>query len=70
MRIRAGAIRAPTQLAQGFQVSADNPLIGLEGRAALLRSLGELRCQKSLDVFARQRYAPDLADYSIIWLRK
>ena len=27
-------------LAQGFQVAADNPLIGLEGRAALLRRLG------------------------------
>jgi len=28
-------------LAEGFQVSADNPLVGLEGRAALLRRLGE-----------------------------
>ncbi len=27
-------------LAEGFQVSADNPLAGLEGRAALLRRLG------------------------------
>ena len=27
-------------LAQGFQVAADNPLVGLEGRAALLRRLG------------------------------
>ncbi len=29
------------ELATGFQVSADNPLVGLEGRAALLRRLGE-----------------------------
>ena len=28
------------RLARGFQVSADNPLAGLEGRAALLRRLG------------------------------
>ncbi|WP_448204707.1 URC4/urg3 family protein [Azospirillum sp. sgz302134] len=28
-------------LAQGFQVTADNPLVGLEGRAALLRRLGD-----------------------------
>src|SRR6185295_6772054 len=27
-------------LAEGFQVSADNPLLGLDGRAALLRRLG------------------------------
>ncbi len=30
------------QLRDGFQVSADNPLIGLEGRAALLRDLGRV----------------------------
>ncbi|HVZ51761.1 MAG TPA: URC4/urg3 family protein [Pseudolabrys sp.] len=30
------------RLAEGFQVTADNPLVGLEGRAALLRALGEL----------------------------
>jgi hypothetical protein len=28
-------------IGQGFQVSGDNPLVGLEGRAALLRRLGE-----------------------------
>ncbi len=39
------------QLAQGFQVTADNPLIGLEGRAALLRSLGALIADSS-GVFA------------------
>ncbi len=30
----------PEDLADGFQVSADNPLIGLEGRASLLNRLG------------------------------
>ena len=29
-------------LAQGFQAAADNPLVGLEGRAALLRRLGNV----------------------------
>lgn len=29
-------------LAEGFQVSADNPLVGLEGRAALLNRLGRV----------------------------
>lgn len=31
-----------TDLATGFQVGADNPMVGLEGRAALLRRLGRL----------------------------
>lgn len=30
----------PDRLARGFQVSDDNPLLGLDGRAALLRRLG------------------------------
>jgi hypothetical protein len=30
----------PERLAEGFQVSADNPLVGVEGRTALLRALG------------------------------
>lgn len=34
------AALTPAALAKGFQVSADNPLLGLEGRAALLRRLG------------------------------
>jgi hypothetical protein len=29
-------------IAKGFQVSGDNPLVGLEGRAALLRRLGDV----------------------------
>jgi hypothetical protein len=32
----------PEDLAFGFQVSADNPLVGLEGRAALLNRLGRV----------------------------
>ncbi len=39
-------------LAEGFQVSDANPLTGLEGRAALLRRLGE-QCLKRPDLFAR-----------------
>ncbi|HST90963.1 MAG TPA: URC4/urg3 family protein [Brevundimonas sp.] len=38
-------------LARGFQVSADNPLVGLEGRAALLRRLGQA-CLADPDLFA------------------
>ena len=38
-------------LARGFQVSADNPLVGLEGRAALLRRLGQA-CLAEPDLFA------------------
>ena len=41
-------------LARGFQVSADNPLVGLEGRAALLRRLGE-QLQARPDLFAGGR---------------
>jgi hypothetical protein len=42
-RVDGGALaRLGTDtLAQGFQVSETNPLIGLDGRAALLRRLGE-----------------------------
>jgi len=31
---------SPAKLADAFQVTADNPLVGLDGRAALLRALG------------------------------
>ncbi len=45
-RLSAEAVR------KGFQVTADNPLVGVEGRADLLRSLG--RClAANPDVFAR-----------------
>lgn len=41
-RLRADGLTGLTAvtLADAFQVSADNPLVGLEGRAALLRRLG------------------------------
>lgn len=38
-------------LARGFQVTPDNPLVGLEGRAALLRRLGQT-CLAEPDLFA------------------
>jgi hypothetical protein len=40
----SGALLSLTaeKLAQAFQVSSDNPLLGLEGRAALLRKLGSV----------------------------
>ncbi|MGJ5150180.1 URC4/urg3 family protein [Bradyrhizobium sp. HKCCYLR1023] len=40
-------------LERGFQVSADNPLVGLEGRVALLRRLGEVTAAKP-DIFGRK----------------
>jgi len=40
-----------TDLEQGFQVSADNPLVGIEGRTALLRRLGDLVATKP-EIFA------------------
>lgn len=44
LRSEAAALArlTPGRLAEGFQVRADNPLVGLEGRAALLRRLGEV----------------------------
>lgn len=38
-------------LARGFQVTPENPLVGLEGRAALLRRLGQT-CLAEPDLFA------------------
>ncbi|GAB4060478.1 URC4/urg3 family protein [Uliginosibacterium sediminicola] len=44
LRCDASALQAitPQRLAEAFQVTADNPLVGLEGRATLLRRLGEV----------------------------
>jgi Protein of unknown function (DUF1688) len=36
------AVLTPEDLRQGFQAGPDNPLVGLEGRAALLNRLGEV----------------------------
>lgn len=52
-RVDADALASLTTdaLAKGLQVSDANPLTGLEGRAALLRRLGE-QCLKRPDLFA------------------
>ncbi|QJR15291.1 DUF1688 family protein [Usitatibacter palustris] len=44
LRSDAAALEAlrPADIAHAFQVTADNPLVGLEGRAALLSRLGQL----------------------------
>jgi hypothetical protein len=44
LRADAAALAAitPAAIASAFQVTPDNPLIGVEGRAALLRRLGEV----------------------------
>lgn len=49
------ALRAMTahRLAKGFQVGPDNPLVGLEGRAALLNRLGETVAERP-DIFGRE----------------
>jgi hypothetical protein len=48
LRVDAAVLAQLTaeQLAQGFQVTPDNPLVGLDGRAALLRRLGALASEK------------------------
>lgn len=53
LEANAGGLKALTAqwLAEGFQVSADNPLAGLEGRAALLRRLGD-QAEARRDLFA------------------
>lgn len=45
------ATLSPTELAQGFQVSPDNPLAGLEGRAVLVNRLGDQAAARP-DLFA------------------
>lgn len=51
-RVDAAALslRSADDLARGFQVSDKNPLVGLEGRAALLRRLGR-QCLSRPDLF-------------------
>jgi hypothetical protein len=44
---------SPEQLSEGFQVAGDNPIVGIEGRAALLRALGSLAAGNT-KVFARK----------------
>ena len=54
LRVDAGVLAtiAVADLARGLQVSDDNPLVGLDGRAELLRRLGRLVASKP-DMFAQ-----------------
>ncbi len=66
------------KLAHAFQVSDDNPLVGLEGRAALLRRLGEaLRSQPLtftsdgqpghlFDALTHHRHAPAIQGHRVL----
>ena len=45
------AALAPTDIAMGFQVKAHNPLLGLEGRAGLLRKLGGIGLARPGELF-------------------
>jgi Protein of unknown function (DUF1688) len=47
------------RLAAVFQVSADNPLVGLEGRAALLRRLGDIKAATSEGALEAESRLPD-----------
>ena len=50
---QALAALTPEELAAGFQVGPDNPLVGLEGRTALLNRLGQVVAGAE-DVFGRE----------------
>ena len=54
-RVDADVLMAlsPEDLAEGFQISADNPLVGLEGRAALLNRLGRVVATNP-DIFGQE----------------
>ncbi|HVZ35930.1 MAG TPA: DUF1688 family protein [Polyangiaceae bacterium] len=54
------------RLAEAFQVRANNPLLGLEGRAALLRRLGTVLGARS-EAFAGQGRVGGLCD---VWMRE
>lgn len=64
LQAEAGALKAmdTTMLAQGFQVSADNALIGLDRRAALLRKLGR-RLGEQPELYGRTRRPGHLVDF-------
>lgn len=54
-RVDAGTLAefSASALERGFQVRSDNPLVGLEGRADLLRRLGQLMASRK-DVFGQR----------------
>jgi hypothetical protein len=56
-------------LAQGFQVAADNPLVGLDGRAALLRRLGAVAAATPA-VFGAPARLGHLYDYLVAQARE
>jgi len=64
LRTDAAALARTTaaDIARDFQVGAENPLTGLEGRAALLARLGEV-AQARPDAFGRPARLGNLLDY-------
>jgi hypothetical protein len=64
LRADAKGLQAVTvdALAKAFQVNTNNPLVGLEGRAALLRRLGEV-LQEQPDVFGKPARPGGLFDH-------
>src|SRR5262249_6704011 len=64
LRVDAAALKTidASKLATYFQVSANNPLIGLDQRAALLRRLGEA-LERHPDLFGATRRPGHLADH-------
>ncbi len=62
-RADAGALKAftPAKLARAFQVTADNPLAGPEGRAGLMQSLGAALADQP-DVFGVEARLGNLVD--------
>jgi GTP cyclohydrolase II len=65
---RALAALATSTVAKGFQVTADNPLVGLEGRAALLRRLGAV-ASACPTVFGAPARLGNLYDYLVAHAR-
>lgn len=55
-------------LARGFQVGADNPLVGLDGRVALLRRLGAVIAETP-DVFGAPARVGHLFDHLVSYAR-
>ena len=66
----AGAMTAlsTSTLSKGFQVTADNPLVGLEGRASLLRRLGAV-ANATPAVFGAPARVGNLYDYLVAHAR-
>ncbi|MDB4973846.1 MAG: putative pyrimidine-degrading protein [Myxococcaceae bacterium] len=62
--VDAGGLSAVTaeQLARAFQVSEDNPLVGVEGRVHLMRALGAALAERP-DVFGRDARIGGLVDH-------